>query len=308
MSQSCARGRRFAASPAAGGESRRGFARAMAGLLAVCAVSLTGTWAASAADSAWVTTEGGRFRLIAAGGAEPAIGPLRAGLEIALDPGWKTYWRTPGDAGIPPELDFAGSRNLASATVLYPAPIRFDEAGMAVAGYDRSVVLPILITPADGRQPTDLTAAITVGFCRDICVPAAGTVALTLRPGMAEDADAADLIARAAAAVPQPASGDSPLAIVSVQPKAGAPDTAIVTARLADPGASAELFVEGPPGTYADAPVRLPAQPTAPDLAAWSVSVSDDDNKPAKGPLTFTLVNGGRAIEAHAEPQGPPVP
>ncbi|WP_244530720.1 protein-disulfide reductase DsbD domain-containing protein [Pseudoxanthobacter soli] len=307
MSPPCARGRSFAASPATAGERRRGFVRAMTGFLAVCATAFTGT-SASAADSAWVTAEGGRFRLIAAGGAESPGTPLRAGLEIALDPGWKTYWRTPGDAGIPPELDFAGSHNLASAKVFFPAPIRFDEAGMAVAGYDRSVVLPIQIIPADGHKPTDLIAAITVGFCRDICVPASGTVALTLSPDMAEDGDAADLIARAEAAVPETASADSPLAILSVQPKAGAPDTAIVTARLADPAAAAELFVEGPPGTYADAPVRLPAQPTAPDRAAWQVSVSDDDDKPAAGPLTLTLVNGGRAIEARATPEGPPVP
>ncbi len=73
---------------------------------------------------------------------------LRAGIEIKLQPGWKTYWRYPGDSGVPPQFDFAGSENLASAEVLYPAPHSFkDEAGTSI-GYKETVVFPVASRPA----------------------------------------------------------------------------------------------------------------------------------------------------------------
>src|SRR4029077_13039170 len=70
--------------------------------------------------SPWSEDSRSAIRLIA-GSYKPATA-LRAGVEIKLQPGWKTYWRYPGDSGVPPRFDFSGSENLKSAKVLYQAP------------------------------------------------------------------------------------------------------------------------------------------------------------------------------------------
>ena len=78
---------------------------------------------------------------------------IRAGVEIKLDPGWKTYGRDPGDSGVPPKLDFAGSDNVKTVTVLWPAPERFpDGAGGNSIGYLDHVILPLRITPQDATN------------------------------------------------------------------------------------------------------------------------------------------------------------
>ncbi|WP_295534037.1 protein-disulfide reductase DsbD domain-containing protein [uncultured Thioclava sp.] len=100
-----------------------------------------------------------------------------AGLSIALEPGWKTYWRAPGDAGIPPQIDFQDSENVANIALHWPTPEVFDSAGMRTIGYHGDLLLPITITPKDASKPVDLDAHATIGICDQICVP----VSLNLR-------------------------------------------------------------------------------------------------------------------------------
>ena len=94
--------------------------------------------AARAADDAspWDGDARSAVRLIAgsSGGGE-ASAPMRAGIEIRLKPGWHTYWRYPGDAGVPPRFDFAGSQNVKAVEVLWPAPRRMPEEGLSAIGY-----------------------------------------------------------------------------------------------------------------------------------------------------------------------------
>lgn len=105
-----------------------------------------------------------------------------AGLALDLAPGWKTYWRAPGDAGIPPRFDWRGSRNLGAVSVQWPTPEVMDQNGMVSIGYARDVVLPVVIRP---RSPGDIrvTARVELGVCRDICIPAEITVTGTLPEG-----------------------------------------------------------------------------------------------------------------------------
>ena len=108
-------------------------------------------------------------------------GTLRAGIEIKLQPGWKTYWRYPGDTGVPPRFDFAGSDNLGTAKVLYPAPHSFsDEAGTSI-GYKDSVIFPVHVTPRDPSKPVTLTLKIDYAVCEKLCIPAEGTRELVAR-------------------------------------------------------------------------------------------------------------------------------
>ncbi len=137
-------------------------------------------------------------------------GTRTAALHLILAPGWHTYWRSPGDAGIPPRFDWTGSRNLASVAFRWPRPQIFDQNGLRTLGYTGDVILPIDVTPAaDG--PVTLNATIDLGVCDTICVPV--TVTVTGDLSQAPDRDPAILAAIDAA----PTRRDDP-ATCSVEP------------------------------------------------------------------------------------------
>ncbi len=117
--------------------------------------------AASAAradnESPWVDDLSSSLRLIA-GGPDDTEG-LRAGIEIKLKPGWHTYWRYPGDSGVPPRFTFPGSINVAAVKVLYPAPQAIvDETGTTI-GYTDNVVFPLRVTPRQKGKTGDAAPA-----------------------------------------------------------------------------------------------------------------------------------------------------
>ncbi|WP_300036595.1 protein-disulfide reductase DsbD domain-containing protein [uncultured Roseobacter sp.] len=103
----------------------------------------------------WVKTDGTRV----------------AALHLSLAPGWKTYWRAPGDAGIPPAFDWAGSSNLSSVGISWPAPSVFDQNGMRSIGYENELIIPLTITPRSPGKPVRLSVDMDLGVCSDICVP-----------------------------------------------------------------------------------------------------------------------------------------
>ncbi|MGG7566633.1 protein-disulfide reductase DsbD domain-containing protein [Rhodovulum sp. DZ06] len=110
-------------------------------------------------------------------------GARLAGLRIALAPGWKTYWRNPGDAGIPPRFDWSGSSNVADVQVLWPRPHAFEAFGYRTIGYKEEVTLPLRVTPVDPAQPIALRLSMEYGVCSDICVPEAAELAIDIAPG-----------------------------------------------------------------------------------------------------------------------------
>jgi hypothetical protein len=115
-------------------------------------------------------------------------GGLRiAAISIALAPGWKTYWRAPGDAGIPPSFDWKGSGNLAGLQFHWPVPHVFATNGMRSVGYKDRVVLPILLTPTRSGEPIRLRGALDLGVCLDICMPVTVAIDATIPPGGAHD-------------------------------------------------------------------------------------------------------------------------
>ncbi|MFK7763318.1 MAG: protein-disulfide reductase DsbD domain-containing protein [Roseobacter sp.] len=100
-----------------------------------------------------------------------ADGSRTAALKLDLAPGWKTYWRAPGDAGIPPQFDWSGSRNFDNVSISWPAPIIFEENGMRSVGYKDTLVIPLRIQPGNENEPVRLVAQMDLGVCADICVP-----------------------------------------------------------------------------------------------------------------------------------------
>ena len=100
-----------------------------------------------------------------------ADGQRMAALRLSLAPGWKTYWRAPGDAGIPPTFDWSDSRNLATVSVIWPAPRVFDQNGMRSVGYENELVIPLRIETERAGDPLTLALEMDLGICSDVCLP-----------------------------------------------------------------------------------------------------------------------------------------
>ncbi|MFT4783878.1 MAG: DsbC/DsbD-like thiol-disulfide interchange protein [Paracoccaceae bacterium] len=100
-----------------------------------------------------------------------ADGTHMAGLMLTMAPGWKTYWRAPGDSGIAPQFSWGGSKNLEDVEISWPRPKVEDINGLRVIGYTGTVVFPIEITPATKGAPVTVAAQLDLGVCEDVCVP-----------------------------------------------------------------------------------------------------------------------------------------
>lgn len=156
-------------------------------ILVICAALL--------APSAVVAMpEGIETAQLLSGWQEPS-GDHIAALELALQPDWKTYWRAPGSGGIPPEFDWTGSQNLQSVSLIWPRPVAFELGGVTSFGYHDRLVLPIKVTAQDPALPVNLRAQVTLGICKDICIP----VTLTLSSDLIHNGEQDPVIAAALA-------------------------------------------------------------------------------------------------------------
>ena len=117
-----------------------------------------------------------------------ATGTQMAALRLTLAPGWKTYWRAPGEGGIPPAFGWAGSQNIASTTFHWPTPEVIDQNGLRSFGYHDQVTIPIEVTPTLPGTATHLQGEVEIGVCLDICVPLRLTFAADLPPETQRDA------------------------------------------------------------------------------------------------------------------------
>jgi DsbC/DsbD-like thiol-disulfide interchange protein len=260
---------------------------------ATCA-SLALAQAARAADaSPWVDDMHSALRLIA-GSNKAGAETLHAGIEIKLGPGWHTYWRYPGDSGVPPRFSFPGSDNVASVKVLYPAPHAFtDEAGTTI-GYQDHVIFPLQVVPKDKAKPVTLHLKADYAVCEKLCVPVEAKAMLPLAPGASANNDA---LAKAETNVPMPVSASQ--AGLSVKRVPGGPNPMVAVDLAAQHGEPVQLFVEGPSPEWA-LPIPKPA-PGAPAGHQYFHFVLDG-LPPGVDPnghfeLTFTIERGHRPIE-----------
>lgn len=183
-----------------------------------------------------------------------AAGMWNAGVDITLAAGWKTYWRMPGEAGIPPEFDWSKSANLAAVQVLWPAPRRYHDAGGETVGYQERVVFPLLVKPRDDMMPVELALDLFFAVCKDVCVPAKASASLS---ETASDPAAARLIAAFAAQVPVAVDPKSAWRVSSaaIDDMAGKPALRLDFAGEV-PEADIDIFVEGGGSAYFRAPRR----------------------------------------------------
>ncbi len=231
------------------GQHRCIWGRRLAGAISMVAGACFGAGASHGMSSTWDQTEMSEVRLISAVQAVGQADSVRVGLQFRLAEGWKIYWRTPGDAGLPPRPQFDDSENFAAADISWPAPQRFTELGdLETAGYTDQVVLPIDVRLDQVGQPLALRAVVDYQACEKICVPLTANVALDLPAGPATPSDFAQLIDKYAARVPA-APGEAGMEIVrAALDDPTAPRILEVVASSVIPFEDPALFVEGPGG------------------------------------------------------------
>ncbi|MGN6115677.1 MAG: protein-disulfide reductase DsbD domain-containing protein [Nitrobacter sp.] len=221
---------------------------------------------------------------------------LLGGIAFRLEPGWKTYWRTPGDSGVPPRFDFSKSDNIDAVTVLWPAPSKFpDGAGGHSLGYKNQVVLPLRIVAKSADKPITLRATIDYAVCEKLCVPVQATVELPF-VSVASTEDSA--LASALDTVPKPARvGDpNPLTIRDVKREGKSGVTVDVV--TPNPKDSVSLFVEGPTPDWA-LPIPTLVDHAPPGVKRFSFQLDGlpPNTDPEGAALKLTLVGGDRAYE-----------
>jgi DsbC/DsbD-like thiol-disulfide interchange protein len=214
---------------------------------------------------------------------------LYAGVDVAMPEGWKTYWRSPGDAGgVPPDFDWQGSDNLASATVLYSAPHRLHDKAGDVVGYKDGVLFPVLLIPKDPTKPVNLHGKISYGVCKDICVPAEADLQIVIPPDVGTSDELTDVLARVPSTHAR-AGIDPALSAWRVDQSSGKPKLLLEVDSASLP--SVDAFVEAPGGTYVPLPKR---SADAAGKAVFEVDLTNGvDIKDLKGrPLTVTMIDG----------------
>lgn len=250
--------------------------------------------------SPWVELGSARVRLVAGGPAVKSAKSYLAGVEVTLAEGWKTYWRMPGDAGVPPMFDWTGSTNVASIDVRYPAPSRMHEAAAETVGYKTAVTFPIEVVPGDAAKPVDLKLTLDMGVCREICIPAEAALSLTLLPSQLESG-AAPAVLAALERVPRRQTsrraGDPELERVTASLDGERPRLSIA-ARFPRGDRGADAFIEAPDGIYVPLPKRV--ADGADGTLRFEVDLARGGNarELAGKTLTLTLVGDAGATEA----------
>lgn len=241
-----------------------------------------------AAESGAFSNPAVEARLIAV---ENGIGPnatsLSAGLHLDLGEDWKTYWRSPGEVGIPPSIDWVGSENVKEVEFLWPAPERFTAFGIENFGYHDEVVFPLRIALSEPGAPVRLSADVSLLACSTVCVPQDFTLTLSLPRASGIDTEAAALISAFAEKVPD----DGAESGIRVQSAYLDPDMTALTlaARSEKPFEGPDVFPELGKDTAFGKPdirlgdagrllwARLPVLSAGADLPDLRITVTDGD-------------------------------
>src|ERR1700742_4006042 len=221
---------------------------------------------------------------------------LLGGIAFQLEPGWKTYWRTPGDSGVPPRFDFFKSDKVEAVTILWPAPSKFDDgAGGHSLGYHDQVVLPLRIVPKSTDKPVTLRASINYAVCEKICIPVEADAELPFT-SVASTED--NTLFASLDTVPKPASVGDPNPLTIRDVKREGKSTVLVDVVAPDDVKPRNLFVEGPTPDWG-LPVPQPVEHSPPGVKRFSFQL--DGLPPGANPdgaaLKFTLVGGEKSYE-----------
>src|SRR5712672_2094122 len=264
-----------------------------AGFAAAVVVSSLVAIEAQAQDaSPWLKDSHSAVRLLA-GSRSGAV--LLGGIAFQLQPGWHTYWRNPGDSGVPPRIDFGKSENIEAVTILWPAPTKFaDGAGGISLGYQKQVVLPLRIVAKNADKPVTLRADINYAVCEKLCIPVEASAELAFT-SVASTEDSA--LSAALDTVPKPATiGDpNPLTIRDVKREG---KNSVLVDVVAPDAKDVSLFVEGPTPDWAlPVPKLLDNSPPGVKRFVFELDGLPPGANPDGAALKLKLVGGERAYE-----------
>jgi suppressor for copper-sensitivity B len=256
--------------------------------------------AQAASTSPWAETPQAAARLISAVNGTGQLERLPLGLEFTLQPGWKTYWRSPGDAGLPANVDLTGSRNAGTAQMRWPVPHRFELFGLQTFGYAEHVVLPLDVEVLRPGEPVEIRARLRYLVCEIICIPLEAALALDLPAGPAAPSGEASLINRYSSLVP---AGTERLGWLVTAPVTAKDGTIVVDIRSAwRPLQAPDVVIEGSPTHVFNRPrVELSGDGTGVRLTVTAERVADGPALDTQD-LTFTLFDGERGAEIVARP------
>ena len=266
-------------------------------LAALCLALLAPSLAQAAAGPWVVSGEKGEFqvRLVSAVEGTGDLAALPLGIQMRFDPGWKTYWPSPGSAGLPPAFDWSGTAGAAGAEIAWPAPHRSTYLGIDTLVYEGEVVLPVTLKRAAPGGPAEIRVTGEVPVCAEICIFHSVSLALDLPAGPATPGPEAVLRNRYLAQVPGDGAA-SGLRIAAASAEADGTLRVAVTAR--EPLVAPDLFVEGLPAMYG-----APEAAYGPDRlsAVLTLKPAEEAKVEAAGrAVTLTLVDGERSVEAPA--------
>jgi len=252
-------------------------------------------FAASKGQSPWSSQANSKVRLVSGTLDSDGAPALYAGVQLRMGPGWKTYWRNPGDSGVPPIFDWAGSKNVKRAEVFYPMPHRFADAGGTAIGYDDEVVFPVKITPERAGEPVTLSLTFEYGLCKDLCIPNA----VELRAVLPADLGKGDarLLEQANARVPKPSGSQTLPRLETVAATLDGPAPGLqVDALFADGATGTDLFVAS---SEVLIPVPKALGPLQDGRQRFVIAFATPEEAAAvRGkPLTFTLVSNEGASD-----------
>ena len=253
---------------------------------------------ASAASGEWSKSDHVSARLVSAVKGTGDLATIPAGIEIKLDGDWKTYWRSPGDAGLPPTLDWKGSTNLVSAKLLYPAPTRINVLGIQTFGYKHDVVFPIDANVATKGGALDLKLNLDILVCAEQCIPKSFELVLSIPPGDAKPNEDGQMLAKARAAVPTD-SRAAGMNIISAQEVSDRGQPALeVRVTAEQPFEKPDIIPELQP----DANLGEPEITLSADKHTATFDLPLSHKLPVGAHLTdrsvtLTVIDGGRAIE-----------
>jgi DsbC/DsbD-like thiol-disulfide interchange protein len=242
--------------------------------------------------SPWLTDGHSAVRLLA-GSRSGTV--LLGGIAFQLQGGWKTYWRTPGDSGVPPRFDFSKSDNIEAVTILWPAPTKFpDGAGGNSLGYQHHVVLPLRIVVKNPDKPVTLRAAINYAVCEKLCVPVEANAELEFT-SVASTEDSA--LSAALDTVPKPANIGDPTPLTIRDVKQDGKLGVVVDVVAPEPG-EVNLFVEGPtPDWSLPVPRLLEHGPAGVKRFGFDLDGLPPGASPEGATLKLTLVGAERSYE-----------
>jgi suppressor for copper-sensitivity B len=253
----------------------------------------TASGVAGAAVTDWVGDNHAAVRLITATDSV-ADSTLEAGLEFRFAKGWHGYWRTPGDAGVAPLIDWSGSENIARHDIAWPAPHRLVIEDLQNSVYDNHVVLPVKLSLESSDAPARILISVAYATCSEICVPYQADLALRLPVGAGGSSPEATAIDAARKTVPGTAAAAG-IDIIGTRVAGPTSEPVLVVDLLSKdrPFTQPDLFVEGIGSGIPEAPkVELQANGKA---ARLTVRISQAP--PFDRPLTLTLTDQDRAAE-----------